>query len=277
MQEIGNKSYQPLSLSIRIYADGFSFFVCNPQSSSLVHGEHFHCSDSALLAQRLQQELSKPDYFNRQIEQAYVLLCAPSTHIPLEAFHRDEVGELYHLTFADSDMESLHVAYTIQPQLESVEVYAIPRDLEEIILQFYPTARFFASRAMLMERLARYCEDVCLDAVRHLFVVPEDKGLSIYAFVDGHLHYANTFFTDSTEDSVYFILNVWRVLEMQSMTDRCMLCVAEEQDAMTLKQALSEFILHTEIVNHRTLFPRVPLAREKQVPADLKALLLNRL
>ena len=105
------------------------------------------------------QELSKPDYFNRQIDQAYVLICSPSTHVPLEEFRRDEAAALYGFTFAGEEMESLRVAYTIQPQLESVELYAIPRDVEETILQFYPTARFFASRAMLMERLLHFDED----------------------------------------------------------------------------------------------------------------------
>ena len=103
MPATGNKSYHPLSLSIRLHADGFSFFVCDPQTSSLVRGEHFRRSADVPLAQQLQQELCRPDYFNRQIDQTYVLICTPSTRGPLEEFRRDEAAALYGLTFAGED------------------------------------------------------------------------------------------------------------------------------------------------------------------------------
>ena len=277
MPATGNKSYHPLSLSIRIHADGFSFFVCDPQTSSLVRGEHFAPVDGLPLAQQLQQELSKPDYFNRQIDQTYVLLCSPATRVPLEEFHRDEAAALYGLTFAGEDMDAVRVAYTIQPQLESVELYAIPRDVEETILQFYPTARFFASRAMLMERLLCYDEDTPVEGVRRVFLSPEEQGFSLYAFEDGHLRFANSFATENTADALYYALNAWQSLGLQSLKDHLVLCAATASDVEALHKALSEYVLHVDVVLHSELFPRVPLSGEKQVPADLKALLLNRL
>ena len=166
MPATGNKSYHPLTLSIRIFADGFSFFVCDPQTSSLVRGEHF-LKEKEPLAAHLQRELSRSDYNNRQIDQVYVLICTPSLHVPLEEFHRDEAASFYAFALAEQDMSRLRVAYTIQPDLESVEVYAVERDVEEAILQFFPTARFFASRALLMERFKRF-EDTA-DALRLCF------------------------------------------------------------------------------------------------------------
>ena len=220
------------------------------------------------------QELSKPDYFNRQIDQAYVLICSPSTHVPLEEFRRDEAAALYGFTFAGEEMESLRVAYTIQPQLESVELYAIPRDVEETILQFYPTARFFASRAMLMERLLHFDEDAGTSC-RRLYLCPEARGFSLFAFEDGHLLFANTFAVTTTADTLYFILNTWQTLGFQALTDHLILCAMPDKDE--LQQALAEYILHVEAVRDTDLFPRVPLTNEKEVPTDLKALLLNRL
>ncbi len=274
MPETGNKPYHPLSLSIRIHADGFSFFVCDPQTSRLVRGEHFRCSDSVPLAQQLSQELCRPDYFNRQIDQAYVLICSPSTHVPLEEFHRDEAEKFFSFTISDDDMSRQRVAYTIQPQLESVELYAIPRDIEEVILQFYPTARFFASRAMLMERLLHYNEDMGSDC-RRLYFCPEGKGFSLFAFSGNHLQFANLFEADQVVNTLYYTLNVWQSLGMDALADRLVICSGG--DNAELRQALAEYILNIDVVSDETLFPRVPLAHEKQVPTDLKALLLNRL
>ena len=187
MQATGNKSYHPLSLSIRLRADGFSFFVCDLQTSSLIRGEHFRLADSLSLAEQLTQELTRPDYFNRQIDQCFVLVCTPSTRVPLEEFHREEAAALYALAFNQEDAAEQRVAYNILPQLESAEIYAIPADVEEAVLQFYPTARFFASRAILMERLLLLEEDQP-DLQRQLYVCSETDGYSLYAF-DGDNYY----------------------------------------------------------------------------------------
>ena len=113
MPATGNNSYTPLSLSIRLRADGFSFFVCDVQSNSLIQGEHFAATEACPLPELLQRELARPEYFNRQIVQAYVLVCTPSTHVPLEAFRRDEATELFACTFPHQSIIDHRVAYTI--------------------------------------------------------------------------------------------------------------------------------------------------------------------
>ncbi len=242
-----------------------------------MRGEHFRTSDSVPLAQQLQQQLSRPDYFNRQIDQTYVLLCSPATRVPLEEFHRDEAAAVYGHVFASQPIDELRVAYTIQPQLESVEIYAIPREVEEAILQYYPTARLFASRAMLMERLLRFDEDYRQGNARYLYMCPEEKGFSLFAFKDGHLWLANTFHSDYLIDTLYYTLNIWQTLGFDNRNDHLVLCYQLASDADPLRKALAEYIVNVQTVLHTVIFPNVPLAHEKQVPADLKALLLNRL
>ena len=276
MPATGNKSYHPLTLSIRIFADGFSFFVCDPQTSSLVRGEHFLRGDEPL-ATHLQRELNRSDYNNRQIDQVYVLICTPSLHVPLEEFHRDEAAAFYAFSLAEQDMSRLRVAYTIQPDLESAEIYAIERDVEDTILQFFPTARFFASRAMLMERLKRY-EDSSDEHYRRLYAVISAEGLEVVFFHDRHLLFANSFEATTNIDIQYFTLNVWQMFNLDSEQDRLELIVeTNEKQAQTLHVDFSAYVRHVDRLSAATLFSHVPLADENQVPIDLKALLLNRL
>ena len=276
MPATGNKSYHPLSISIRLHADGFSFFVCDLQTSSLVRGEHFRRADSLSLAEQLSQELCRPDYFNRQIDQCFVLICTPSTRVPLEEFHREETAELFSLVFSGQDMSHQRVAYNILPQLECAELYAIPTDVEETILQFYPTARFFASRAILMERLLLLEEDQPQESTR-LYVCSESDGYSLYAFQGRRLRFANTFEVSSVPDSLYFILNVWKQLELDQQRDGLKLLAPQSPRDEELRTALAEYVVNVETLAPTDIFSRVPLAREKQVPLDLMALLLNRI
>lgn len=276
MLATGNKSYHPLTLSIRILADGFSFFVCDPQSSNLVRGEHFQL-DGEPLAARLLKELGRSDYFNRQIDQVYVLVCTPSLHVPLEEFHRDEAASSYAFSLAEQDMSQLRVCYTIQPELESVEIYAVERDVEEAVLQYYPTARFFASRAMLMERLVRFEQDAD-NRYSRLFACVSSEGVEVAFFKDGRLHFANSFDCTANVDIQYFTLNVWQMLGLNAEQDHLVL-IADVQSAQAkaLQSSLALYVRHVDLLAPADLFSRVPLAREPEVPIDLKALLLNRL
>lgn len=281
MPATGSKSYHPLSLSIRLRADGFSFFVCDTQSNSLIRGEHFRIDDGESVALRLQHELARSDYYNRQIEQAFVLVDTPSTHVPLEEFHRGEAADLYHFTFAQTDSQTQRVAYTILPELESVALYAIPRDVEEVILQYYPMARFFAARAMLTERLLHLHEDTADQAAR-LYVCLYDGRIDVIAFADSHLRFLNTFATNKPANIQYFVLNVWQMLGLDPENDRLVL-ISEvpgtdaESTLTALQQGFALYLRHTDTLTSDDLFPRVPLARERQLPLDLKALLLNRI
>ena len=276
MPATGNKSYHPLSLSIRLRADGFSFFVCDLQTSSLIRGEHFLQSDNLSLADQLSRELSRPDYFNRQIDQCFVLVSTPSTRVPLEEFRREDATALYEFTFASTGKDFHRVAYNILPQLECAELFAIPTEIEETILQFYPTARFFASRAILMERLMLLEEDQPQDSAR-LYLCPEPEGFSLFAFDGRRLRFANTFQSAAVPDALYFILNVWKSLGLDALKDRLKIVAHEDGYDEELRIDLAEYLLAIDILTPDDIFSRVPLTREKQVPLDLMALLLNRI
>ena len=279
MPETGNKPYHPLSLSIRIHADGFSFFVCDLQTSSLLRGEHFRRDGSNSMARQLVQEVSRPDYFNRQIDQCFVLVCSPSTHVPLEAFHRDEAATLYNFAFTGQEMSQLRVAYNILPVLECAEIYAVPLDIEEAILQFYPTARFFASRAILMERLLSCEEDRDKQQAdsQRLYAVSEAEGYSFYAFGERRLRFANTFTATAPADALYFALNIWQQLGMDALRDKLFIVAPQGERDEQLEKLLKTYLMNVGKLQTTDLFPRVPLARERQVPVDLMALLLNRI
>lgn len=303
MPATGNKSFRPLSLSIRLRADGFSFFVCDVQSAALVRGEHFTVAKTAAdgeaiatpsLADRLLQALSQKEYFNPQIDQVYVLADAPFAHVPLEHFRRDEASALYGISVDMDENRPQRVGYNILPVLEVAVLYAIPSDVEETILQFYPTARFFAAEAMLLERLAAHAPQLAVntDADRPLplFVGVSENGingettLGIYHFADTQpsrdtatLNFANTFRISSSADALYFILNVWQSLGLNGNTDELLLLGHKSALIEELRASLSEYVATVRQLEANSLFPNISLAREQEVPLDLMALLLNRL
>lgn len=234
------------------------------------------------MAERIMHELSKPEYFNRNIDQVFVLSCSPSTRVPIEEFKREEAQALYELTFSLPDMERRHVVYNILPRLEAVELYSIRRDIEDAILQFYPTARFFGTNAMLQERLL-HIEEETEQAGQRLYLCFLPEHLSLFLFQDGRLCYANNFPKSSINDALYMILYVWRTLGLSPDTDQLITFSSElpskfiSSNTSRLVQMLSDYIAHIEFLTPARLFPRIPLAHELDIPVDLLSLLLNRL
>ena len=278
MQVTGrNKSYHTLSLSIRLHADGFSFFVCDLQAGTLMRGEHFTLDGDETIADRLTQELARQDYFNKQINQAFVMVDTPSTLVPLEAFRREEAAALYTAAFSYAQQATPRVAYTIMPHLEAVEIFAIDSQAEEAILQFYPTARFFGSKAMLLERLARIESDSKEDDTqRQLFYLDQPDAICLMAVDDGHILFANQFAATTIADKMFFLLSVWKQLELDAQEDALVVLARKEQQPADLCKELTAYLAHVELMQPDDLFADVPLSREPQVPLPLMALLLNR-
>lgn len=282
MPVTGNNHHITLTLSIRLSADGFCFYVCNPQDNSLIRSERFVLSPTEDMADRLQSELSKQEYFNRNIDQVFVLSCSPSTRIPIEEFKREEAQALYELTFSLTDISQYHIIYNILPRLEAAELHRISRSVESIILQFYPTARFFGTNAMLLERLFHIEEEEKISEQR-LYLCDLPEQFALFAFRDKRLIYANNFAKGTPNDSLYQILYAWKVLNMRAETDHLVIFSNDTIRANSLSQTshlarlLSEYLAYIDPITPATLFPRVPLAYEKNIPVDLITLLLNRL
>ncbi len=282
MPATGSKTYRPLNLSIRLRADGFSFFVCDAQAASLVRGEHFKLEEGTTLAERLTRELARTEYNNRQIEQVFVLVGGPVTHVPLEEFRRDEAATMYNFVVSTPEGVKQHVGYNILPQLEVVELFAIADDVEEAIIRFHPTARLFAANAMVLERLCTGNNSSSADISTELYAYqPSDNQLTIVACRNDKkvttLQMANTYDIAGADDAVYFILSVWQMFNMIQTTDGITLLGQKSELMNEILKRLKEYVIHVHHLLPNDFFPNMPLAREREVPLDLMALLLNRL
>lgn len=274
MPATGNKNYHPKSLSIRLHAGGFSFYVCDLQSSNLIRGEHFPLSADESLSERLTKELNADAYFNNQIESVSVLVCGPSTRLPLDEFKRDEATAFYRHLFPFTYRS--RVAYNIQSQAETVELYAIPEDVEQTILRFYPNAQFYASQVMLQERLLRFDNEADTKG-RRLYCCFTPEELHLYSFQHGHLSFANTFDIDTTENLLYLVLGTWKQLRFDADIDTLYLFSNDKSPLLTaLHIALSSYVCNTQLLTPKECFVNATISKEKEMPLDLMALLLSR-
>ena len=270
MQVTGNNTNQAYNLSIRLCADGFSFYVSNPHKPDIVKQEVFHKRNEENLTDKLKQALYSSSLLNENFEAVYGLICSPTTRLPLEGFKKEETEALYRLTFSDTSKEK--VRYNILPHLELVELFSIHKEMEELLIQRFPSIRFISQTSAVFDLLVKYHQKST--SGNQLFIYFHDNQMEIVQFKNSKLFYANLFPCLSVQDIVYYTLYVWKALELEQEKDECMLVgsVPFKEDFIgELKNYLRKvYLLPPNVVFRRTVF-----AQGADMPFDLQAFLLN--
>lgn len=270
MQETGNKLNNPYSLSIRFHTDGFSFFICNPQSEKNFLKKDIPVTDSTLLPQILSDSLKNyPPLQERKYTVISALFNGPVCHVPLELFHKERRKTLYEMICSLPENENVH--YNILPRLEVAELFAIPQAVEQILLRTFPTIHFYAQNAMVLERSVQHAPQT---EEKKLWVYFYKKRIFIFQYKEKKLTFANEFTVATAKDALYYILNVWKMLEMDSRTDSCILIQPENSPQQTVEE-LSHYLLHIQIADMQDWFGKAPLTQVKEIPFDILSLLLN--
>lgn len=270
MQETGNKSNNPYSLSIRFYTDGFSFFICNPQSDKNFTRADYPVTDSTLLIPTLTKALEEYEPLK---ERKYTIVSAlfygPVSHVPLEMFNKEQRQTLYELTCPQLPDSNIH--YNILPHLEVADLFAIPKETERLLLEHFPTIHFYAQNSMVLERSVQQAAG---EQVPTLYAYFYAGYMLLFRYRQKRILFANEFRITAVKDALYYILNVWKSLEMEAQTDACVL-IQPENGPEQLPAELARYIRDVRTANLTEWFQRAPLARIKGIPFDILSLLLN--
>ncbi len=269
MQATGNKQHQAYSLSIRLHADGFSFYTYNPSLNEPVAIENHLFKDSEFPVETLKKALSNSETIQRNdYVIVYGLVTTPSIQIPLEHFRKEEANTLYRLTYAQEKTGKTY--YNILPHLEVAQVFTIDNEIEQVLCKQFPNIRFYHSNTMILERISMMESQ----KGQRLYVHFREHEMMVFAYKEQRLIYCNTFPLDVAENAVYFILSVWKSLEYDAETAECLL-LGENPLKKDTTQILSKYLRTVKNTPSKDFYRRSALARNEHVPFDLLALLSN--
>ena len=232
----GNKKLTEQNLSIRIFSDGFSFST--PHSQKDVTARKGESLAQALETAFKNNALLQPDYDEVNIYADY-----PSTRIPLDEFRSEEAQALYRLTFGEDSLNGMNMHYEMLPALEVIEVFVIDARIEDLIMQHYPHASIHSYFGQLMNRMLSYNRRR-KSGENRLYVHCNGRQLFLFTYEKGKLKFANSFEAENLSNQLYFLLYVWKQLEMDQEKD---ICILLGKDKM-LENALKKYISHIECV-----------------------------
>lgn len=269
MQATGNNSHNTYSLSIRLHADGFSFFTYNPLTDELVGFEHYTYTAETTHAQSLEQALSHSTLIAQgSYTLTYGLITGASIIVPLECFKKEEAQALFKLTHSESGNNKTY--YNILPHLETALIFTIEPELEATLKRHFPAMRMYHTDTMLLEKMSL----ITSGSQQRLYAVLSGNDLFVFAYDRQKLSFANHFNADNADNTAYYLLSVWKGLSFHPRQDELIL-VGQGAFIQAASTMLLKFLQHVHITHYDELFHRSRLAQNEQLPLDLVALYSN--
>lgn len=228
------------SLSIRLCVGGFSFAVHSTGSGQLLFAENVSLTGGETLAACLERGLSLSRIKDRNYERVVLYSTLPSTRLPLDEFRREDMLPLYRLTYAGTSVRYEDMHCQMLPSLEVVEIFPLQSQIEQVLRQYYPNAQIEGLYGSLLNRIAQKQQGSIQPLT--FSVIIEGESLMVVLLKNGRLSYANVFHTDKEANRLYYILMVWKTLNLDQRHDVCYLYQSDED----FRKVLGKYILNVQ-------------------------------
>lgn len=217
MQVTGSNLHNTYRLSIRLFSDGFSLSILYTSDNSLVEKEDVTADGRTPLYQLVEKALQRPRLTEYTFQSVELLVLSPSTCVPLEFFRREEVFPLYNITFPSLKVSKAEVHYQILPQLEVVELFSVNQQILQTIQGIYPDVEIVSLEGRAIETIAT-ADRKLQDNSIHFYAMIAPKNMLVCCFKEQRLHFATTYTVDNDADRLYYIMGVWKNLQMDEHT-----------------------------------------------------------
>ena len=196
----------PYSLTVRIDSDGFSLSV-------------FDKPNNLLTTTRVDKELSNLPYMEIlslidseiQINYSQLTIVIESDQyviIPLDIFKIEEAADFLFLEHKPAKTDS--ILFNKIPQQSIVNVYTIPGKIHEALNQLFPDTE-------IEHHISQFItNDISVKNENCIYCWSRKNKLDIIAFRSGKLQLINSFSYKTPEDFLYYTLNVYEKLSLDS-------------------------------------------------------------
>ncbi|NDV66436.1 DUF3822 family protein [Bacteroides sp. 224] len=258
------------TLSIRLSADGFSFSIYNPISDNSIHYFDYKVDQALSLAANLKQAFKELDFLSRAYKRVNVIVVSKRfTLIPLELFDDEMAETLFYYNHPVWDNEK--VLYNILRKYGTVILFAFDKSVYTSIGEHYPDTKFYSQSSSLIEYFSMKSRS---GNTKKMYVYVHQNFIDVYCFERGQLLLVNSFTCKQTEDRIYYLLYVWKQLNMDQLRDELNL-TGELPDKEQLIKGLQRFVQQVFVINPSADLAQSAAFNIEKVPFDMQILLSN--
>ena len=236
------------------------------QAENPIAYEPYVMKSSMSVAANLRAALKGAEVVQTNAKRALVMVDAPILMVPVEVFEEQDMSEMYNHAFPRKDQEA--VLYNVLPDLNTVAVFAISRDLQTVLTDNFDDVRFTAA----MSPVLRHLHKRSFTGTRNkLYGYFHDQTLEVFSFYQNRFKFYNQFEVNRAYDAVYFLLYVWKQLALSVEQDE-MYLVGDIPEREAFMNELRRYVQKVYAINPSADFNRAPATQVKDMPYDLMAL-----
>ena len=200
-------------------------------------------------------------------EKTQVLIDGKVLMMPLEQFQENSGEQFYFHSFPQNSQMS--VIYNVLPELNAVALFGINKDVRLVLHDNVAGA----AAIHLMSPVWRYLYSRSFTGHRRkLYGYFHDKQLEIFSFQQNRFKFCNTFDALQAHDSLYFLLYVWKQLNLQPEHDELHL-VGDIPEREWLVLELKKYLQNSYVINPAVEFNHAPATQIPDMPFDLMTVL----
>lgn len=245
------------------------------QAETPVSYEPYVVKSGMSIAANLREALKGAALAQMGVFRAMVLVDAPVLLIPVEVFEERTIVEMYNHSFPRREQEQVY--YNVLPDLNAVAVFAFSKDLHTVLDDNFADLSILSALSPVWRHLHRRS---FTGARSKLYGYFHDQKLDIFSFHQNRFKFFNQFETTRTHDALYFLLYVWKQLQLSTEHDELHLVgdifVAETPAAdggqQWLVDELRRYLQNVYVINPSAEFNRSPVTRIAGMPFDLMTL-----
>ena len=251
-------------LVIRVGKGSLMFTTTDDQSQVVF--EQYHINSSITMAANLREALLSSDILKAPYQRTLVMVDSPVLMVPTDLFHEKEKTELYFHAFTKRTQQV--VMHTVLPDLNSVALFSIDKDLLAVINDRMPQPSIVAAMISVWHHLHQRSYT---GTHQKLYGYFHDRQMEVFSFNKNRFKFCNTYTVNNSNNALYYLLSVWKQLGMEPEHDELHL-VGDLPDEEALLNEARQFIKRVFYINPSGEFNRAPVTRIASMPYDMMTL-----
>ena len=263
---MGDNSFKKQPVTIRIGRDSLSFSVLSGKDNDSVVFEPYVVKSGVSMAANLREAFKSVSLLQHAGSKVRVLLDTDVLMVPVELFEEKTMADMYNHAFTKKDQDLVY--YNVIPDLNAVALFSMNRDLRLVIDDHFKEVTLIVA----VSPVWRHLHQRSYTGPRNkLFGYFHEKKLEIFSFHQNRFKYCNSFEASRAQDSLYFLLYVWKQLQLKPTYDELHV-VGDLPEPQWLIEQLRRYMQNVYIVNPSADFGKEFMAEVKGMPYDLQTL-----
>lgn len=257
-------------LYIRISDISLSMTVTTPQQPQQPVFQPYVVRSGISMAANLREAFKENSLLQQDYAKVDVLIDSDVLTIPMEEYDEQQAPALYQHAFPEE--QGNKILANAVPGLNMAGVFPINKDLLMVIHDHFSEVRIQPVVQCVVEYMFHRS---FIGQHRKLYVYFHDERMHVFAFEKNRLKFFNAFNTDNARDAIYFMLYVWKQLDLNPLNDELLISgTIPEREWMD--KVLRKYVRSVYCINPAAEFNRAPITRIANLPFDIMTLLINR-